>query len=89
MNSFTNKLNIYLVYQSTSLIADDGSIQELINKVNNTLPKDAVPYEIAIIIIMVISSMSFAYLAYKLYQEFGWTIYKKIGADMAMRGILN
>ncbi|CAB4405152.1 unnamed protein product [Rhizophagus irregularis] len=76
------------VYQSTSLISDNGispSIQELIIKGNDTLPKDAVPYEIVIIIVMLLSSMSFAYLAYKLYQEFGWTIYKKIGADMAMR----
>ncbi|GBC06791.1 hypothetical protein RclHR1_07040014 [Rhizophagus clarus] len=76
------------VYQSTSLIVDNGitsSIQDLIIQQNDTLPKDAVPYEIVIIVVMLMSSISFAYLAYKLYQEFGWSIYKKIGADMAMR----
>jgi len=76
------------VYQSTFLIVDNGissSVQQLILKQNDTLPKDAVPYEIVIIIVMLISSVSFAYLAYKLYQEFGWTIYKKIGANMEMR----
>jgi hypothetical protein len=83
-------MKLILVYQSSYLIVDNGaspSIQELILQQNDTLPKDAIPYEICIIIVMFISSISFAYLAYKLYQEFGWSIYKKIGADMAMRGI--
>ncbi|CAG8567292.1 5078_t:CDS:10 [Paraglomus occultum] len=43
------------------------------------------PYEITIIVLISILATGFAYLAYKLYQEFGWSIYKKIGADMAMR----
>ncbi|KAI8145122.1 hypothetical protein BJV82DRAFT_643852 [Fennellomyces sp. T-0311] len=41
--------------------------------------------EITMICIMVISSIIFCFLAYKLYLEFGWHIYKKIGADLAMR----
>jgi len=49
------------------------------------LPKDAIPFEIAVIVMMFGFSLCFAYLGYKLYQEFGWTIYKKIGADMEMR----
>lgn len=43
------------------------------------------PYEITIIVLISILATGFAYIAYKLYQEFGWSIYKKIGADMAMR----
>lgn len=35
---------------------------------------------------MCISTCIFCFLAYKLYLEFGWHIYKKIGADLAMRG---
>lgn len=35
---------------------------------------------------MIVSSIIFCFLAYKLYLEFGWHIYKKIGADLAMRG---
>jgi len=71
--------SITQVYQSSSSIFDgiDGK--------QSNLPKDAVPFEIAIIGVMFIASISFAYLSYKLYQEFGWTIYKKIGADMEMR----
>lgn len=45
------------------------------------------PYEIAVVSLMVIFALGFAFIAYKLYQEFGWTIYKKIGADLAMRGM--
>lgn len=42
--------------------------------------------EITQICIMIVSTMIFVFLAYKLYLEFGWHIYKKIGADLAMRG---
>ncbi|KAI7856923.1 hypothetical protein BDC45DRAFT_436939, partial [Circinella umbellata] len=41
--------------------------------------------EITQICLMIISSIIFIFLAYKLYLEFGWHIYKKIGADLAMR----
>lgn len=44
------------------------------------------PYEIAVLALMVIFASAFAFIAYKLYKEFGWSIYKKIGADLAMRG---
>ncbi|CAG8558598.1 16896_t:CDS:2 [Funneliformis mosseae] len=75
------------VYQSTSLISTNGTphaIQAILTR-PGYLPKDAVPFEVAIIVVMFISSISFVYLSYKLYQEFGWSIYKKIGADMEMR----
>ncbi|KAG2208531.1 hypothetical protein INT47_010227 [Mucor saturninus] len=41
--------------------------------------------EITQICVMIISTIIFIFLAYKLYLEFGWHIYKKIGADLAMR----
>lgn len=41
--------------------------------------------EITQICVMIISTIVFVFLAYKLYLEFGWHIYKKIGADLAMR----
>ncbi|KAF9996466.1 hypothetical protein BGZ79_009801 [Entomortierella chlamydospora] len=45
----------------------------------------SLPYEIAVVCLMVIFASGFAYIAYKLYKEFGWSIYKKIGADLSMR----
>ncbi|KAG1319805.1 hypothetical protein G6F62_011663 [Rhizopus arrhizus] len=41
--------------------------------------------EITQICIMLVFTLFFIFLAYKLYLEFGWQIYKKIGADLAMR----
>ncbi|KAI9485225.1 MAG: hypothetical protein EXX96DRAFT_544323 [Benjaminiella poitrasii] len=41
--------------------------------------------EITQICVMIVSSIIFIFLAYKLYLEFGWQIYKKIGADLTMR----
>ncbi|KAI1314625.1 hypothetical protein EDD11_001924 [Mortierella claussenii] len=43
------------------------------------------PYEIAVLSLMIVFATGFVYIAYKLYKEFGWSIYKKIGADLAMR----
>lgn len=41
--------------------------------------------EITVIVLMVLGVIVFTFLAYKLYLEFGWHIYKKIGADLSMR----
>ncbi|GAB5590660.1 hypothetical protein Unana1_05560 [Umbelopsis nana] len=41
--------------------------------------------EITVIVLMVLGVITFTFLAYKLYLEFGWHIYKKIGADLSMR----
>lgn len=43
---------------------------------------------IAIPVVLGIGLTAFTYLAYKLYLEFGWKIYKKIGADPKMRSKL-
>lgn len=54
---------------------------------DNPIPYHAsLSYEIAVLVLMAIFAAVFAFIAYKLYKEFGWSIYKKIGADLAMRG---
>ncbi|KAF9969378.1 hypothetical protein BGZ73_008286 [Actinomortierella ambigua] len=53
---------------------------------NNNNPYHAsLPYEIAVIALMTVFTVGFIFMAYKLYKEFGWSIYKKIGADLQMR----
>lgn len=42
---------------------------------------------IAIPVVIGVFSLIFVYLAYKLYLEFGWRIYKKIGADPHMKNM--
>jgi len=49
------------------------------------ISKDNIPLEISIIIILIIFAILFAGIAFKLYQEYGWNIYKRIGADLQMR----
>ncbi|KFH65122.1 hypothetical protein MVEG_08603 [Podila verticillata NRRL 6337] len=55
------------------------------NKYNPIPYHASLPYEIAVLVLMAIFATVFAFIAYKLYKEFGWSIYKKIGADLAMR----
>jgi len=43
------------------------------------------PYLIAVTAIMFVFAVTFALQAWKLYQEFGWRVFKKIGADLRMR----
>ncbi|RUP42829.1 hypothetical protein BC936DRAFT_138027 [Jimgerdemannia flammicorona] len=43
--------------------------------------------ELMVVATMVVFMLIFTAFAYKLYQEFGWSIYKKIGADLAMRDV--
>ncbi|KAF9186540.1 hypothetical protein BGZ51_001945 [Haplosporangium sp. Z 767] len=63
-----------------------NAILNLFELPSNPTPYHAsLPYEIAVVSLMVIFATGFAYIAYKLYKEFGWSIYKKIGADLAMR----
>ncbi|CAO0803745.1 unnamed protein product [Mucor circinelloides] len=77
--------SIIQFHQSSTLIDDDQgtkseALQYLVNAYH--LSKWA---EITQICVMIVSTMIFVFLAYKLYLEFGWHIYKKIGADLAMR----
>ncbi|KAI9478567.1 MAG: hypothetical protein EXX96DRAFT_595811 [Benjaminiella poitrasii] len=77
--------SIIQFHQSSTLINGDDVIeapilQYLVNAYH--LSKWA---EITQICVMIFSTIIFVFLAYKLYLEFGWHIYKKIGADLAMR----
>ncbi|CAG8619958.1 16808_t:CDS:2 [Dentiscutata erythropus] len=44
-------------------------------------------YDIPLVIFLVIFASIIAFISFKLYQEFGWNIYKKIGADIQMQKI--
>ncbi|CAG8628536.1 25468_t:CDS:2 [Gigaspora margarita] len=43
--------------------------------------------DIPLVVFLVIFSSIIAFVSFKLYQEFGWNIYKKIGADIQMQKI--
>ncbi|KAI8636337.1 hypothetical protein BD408DRAFT_397583 [Parasitella parasitica] len=73
-------------HQSSSLFSntDDPSVRLVITFLGDSFHASRWA-EITQICVMLVSSMIFMFLAYKLYLEFGWQIYKKIGADLAMR----
>ncbi|KAG0380142.1 hypothetical protein BGX24_009968 [Mortierella sp. AD032] len=63
-----------------------NTILDIFGRPGNPTPYHASKnYEFAVLALMVIFASGFAVIAYKLYKEFGWSIYKKIGADLAMR----
>ncbi|KAJ8663901.1 hypothetical protein O0I10_000176 [Lichtheimia ornata] len=70
-------------HQSTSLFSDatDSAVVTLLGDSLGTSRWA----EVTQICIMILSTVAFLFLGYKLYLEFGWHIYKKIGADLAMR----
>eukprot|EP00999_Lentomonas_sp_LEN2_P003074 NODE_927_length_1114_cov_96.605876_g884_i0.p1 GENE.NODE_927_length_1114_cov_96.605876_g884_i0~~NODE_927_length_1114_cov_96.605876_g884_i0.p1 ORF type:complete len:331 (-),score=50.45 NODE_927_length_1114_cov_96.605876_g884_i0:29-1021(-) len=45
------------------------------------------PLLIATMVVLAVCTLVFAYLSHKLFLEFGWKIYKKIGADPKMRSM--
>jgi ABC-type Fe3+-siderophore transport system permease subunit len=75
-------------HQSSNLFSntDDPSVQLVIAFLGDAYHASSWA-EITQICIMLIASIIFIFLAHKLYLEFGWQIYNKIGADLTMRGI--
>ena len=43
-------------------------------------------YLIAMCAVLGVSSLAFSVLDYPLYKEYGWEIYKKLGADVRIKG---
>ncbi|KAI9294800.1 hypothetical protein K502DRAFT_324644 [Neoconidiobolus thromboides FSU 785] len=72
------------LYQTTSL---KENIKMILQQKLDELPSTAtiINLEISIIVILVLFATSFAFVAYKLYQEYGWNLYKRIGADLQLK----
>ncbi|KAI8391439.1 uncharacterized protein BYT42DRAFT_556854 [Radiomyces spectabilis] len=72
-------------HQSSTLFnMNDGTVQLAVTYLGDAYHASKWA-EITQICVVILSSLIFCFLAYKLYLEFGWHIYKKIGADLAMR----
>ncbi|KAI8061137.1 hypothetical protein BC940DRAFT_310631 [Gongronella butleri] len=68
-------------------ILDNDRWQVNLNgSVSNIMPlMTAHAVEIALTVCLVVFAIAFVYLSYKMVLEFGWEIYKKIGADLAIQ----
>lgn len=62
-------------------------LREAARALNNQAMYDTIfPYLVSNVVILSVFTALFIFLAFKLYLEFGWKIYKKIGADPRKRG---
>ncbi|CAO3616484.1 unnamed protein product [Cunninghamella echinulata] len=77
--------SIIQYHQSATLFNTDDPVVKLATAFLGDALHASKWAEITQICIMAICSVVFCVLAYKLYLEFGWHIYKKIGADLQMR----
>ncbi|RKP26282.1 hypothetical protein SYNPS1DRAFT_14401 [Syncephalis pseudoplumigaleata] len=51
-------------------------------RTHNVFVHNTVPYEMTLIAITAAGSIFIAYITWELYKDFGWKIYKKLGADL-------
>ncbi|CAG8525364.1 5915_t:CDS:2 [Ambispora gerdemannii] len=51
------------------------------------LNADIISFEVPLVAILLIFGTGLGFLAFKLYQQFGWNIYKRIGADLRKQSI--
>ncbi|ORX62913.1 hypothetical protein DM01DRAFT_1314611 [Hesseltinella vesiculosa] len=77
--------SIIQYHQSQTLFQGDDSVVNLATAYVGDALYASRWAEITQMVIMIVNSLVFCFLAYKLYLEFGWHIYKKIGADLTMR----
>ncbi|CAO3660143.1 unnamed protein product [Umbelopsis ramanniana] len=67
------KAEVWTSDNASNISTDDGGFYE------------AIRYEIALAGTMAVLTLIFAFLCRKLAQQFGWNVYKRIGADLAMQ----
>jgi len=77
--------SIFQYFQIKEALTNLGTNENAVDYYNDLFNSIA-PELIASIVILGVCAFVFAYLSFKLYLEFGWKIYKKIGADPRKRG---
>jgi hypothetical protein len=74
-----------LVYGAVQMEQIEDVANELTAEVKSDVWKSTRPYLIAIPCILGLGTVLLAFAAWKLYDEFAWTIYKHISADLRMK----
>jgi hypothetical protein len=76
----------YSVFQNIQLQDASGNI-EIYPELSNLNIRWSIiaPCLIAVAVVLGLMSLIFTWIGFKLYLEFGWKIYKKIGADPKMK----
>ncbi|KAK4935699.1 hypothetical protein LTR10_023282 [Elasticomyces elasticus] len=74
-----------LIYGAVQMSQIKEAIETLTGFINQEVWNDTKPFLIAIPCILALGTVLMAVCAWKLYDEFAWTIYKRISADLRMK----
>lgn len=79
---FNNALLIYAAVQGTQI---HDAVDQLGLNIKPTVWSAVKPFLIAIPCVIALGTIAMSFVARKLYDEFAWTIYKHISADLRMK----
>ena len=79
------------IFQSTKWInrvngqLDQDRLVSPTFKFPDKIPKTVISFEVVLVLVLLVFAAASVYLGYRLYRQFGWNIYKKIGANIQMQ----
>ena len=74
-----------LIYAAVQIDQIDQAVQALGSTIDTTVLPAVKPFLVAIPCIIAFGTLGMSFVARKLYDEFAWTIYKHISADLKMK----
>ena len=74
-----------LIYAAVQIQEIDEAVKTLGNRIDNNVWSAVRPFLIALPCIIAVGTLGMSFVARKLYDEFAWTIYKHISADLRMK----
>jgi len=74
-----------MIYAAIQFDQIRDAVDALRGKIENDFWEEVRPMLIALPCVMAIGTILFAFIAWKLYDEFAWTIYKHISADLRLK----
>ena len=74
-----------LIYAAVQMAEINDAVQKLGSSINPTTWSAVKPFLIAIPCVIAVGTIAMSVVARKIYDEFAWTIYKHISADLRMK----
>lgn len=74
-----------LIYAAVQMDQIKQAVVDLSNNIDPSIWPEAQPFLVAIPCVIALGTVALSVVAWKLYDEFAWTIYKHISADLRMK----
>jgi hypothetical protein len=76
-----------LIYATVQYDQIDRAVQVLnqANEIEHGFGRNVKPFLVAVPCVLAMGTIAFSFVAWKLYDEFAWTIYKHISADLRLK----